>query len=94
MFQHVKRTSNNNNELITMDNTYLYGYALLFTTFITFFISVYSIIASKYMPYTGNRILDWIKQDNYYCLLVPITAIAWIYWILWNWMGMKFFRHN
>lgn len=57
MFQHVKRTSNtNNNELIIMDNTYLYGYALLLTTFITFFISVYSIIASKYMPYTGNRV--------------------------------------
>lgn len=49
-----------------MDNTYLYGYALLFTTFITFFISVYSIIASKYMPYTGNRVLILYKHDNAY----------------------------
>ncbi|KAI8647915.1 phosphatidylinositol N-acetylglucosaminyltransferase subunit Y-domain-containing protein [Parasitella parasitica] len=76
------------------DTTYLYGYALLIVTLFVFTMSGYSIIASKYMPDTDNKILDWIKQDNYYCLLIPITAIVWIYWVLWNWMGMKFFRHN
>ncbi|CAO0799302.1 unnamed protein product [Mucor circinelloides] len=76
------------------DTTYLYGYALLIGTIFVFVMSGYSIIGSKYMPDTNNKILDWIKYDNYYCLLVPITAIVWIYWVLWNWMGMKFFRHN
>ncbi|KAL0145106.1 phosphatidylinositol N-acetylglucosaminyltransferase subunit Y-domain-containing protein [Mucor lusitanicus] len=76
------------------DTTYLYGYALLIATIFVFVMSGYSIIGSKYMPDTNNKVLDWIKYDNYYCLLIPITAIVWIYWVLWNWMGMKFFRHN
>ncbi|KAI8373974.1 phosphatidylinositol N-acetylglucosaminyltransferase subunit Y-domain-containing protein [Choanephora cucurbitarum] len=76
------------------DTTYLYGYALLCFSFCFFTFSIYSIIASKYMPDTDIKLLDWIKKDNYYCLLIPCTAIVWIYWVLWNWMGMKFFRHN
>ncbi|KAI8886213.1 hypothetical protein K501DRAFT_292922 [Backusella circina FSU 941] len=78
----------------TPDITYLYGYCLLFATFIFFIGCLYAMFGSKYMPDTGIKLLDWIKYDNYYCLLIPITAIVWIYFILWNWMGMKFFRHN
>ncbi|KAI8977989.1 phosphatidylinositol N-acetylglucosaminyltransferase subunit Y-domain-containing protein [Pilobolus umbonatus] len=79
---------------VVSDTTYIYGYLLLFLTLSVFMISTYSIVASQYMPLTGNSILDWIKSDDYYCLLIPITAIVWIYWVIWNWMGMKFFRHN
>jgi hypothetical protein len=59
-------------------------------------IKVYKKIYKKKHHHTHNtrKLLDWIKYDNYYCLLIPITAIVWIYFILWNWMGMKFFRHN
>ncbi|ORZ17192.1 phosphatidylinositol N-acetylglucosaminyltransferase subunit Y [Absidia repens] len=56
--------------------------------------TMYAMIGSKYAPKTNIKWLDWIKDDQHYCLLVPITAIAWIYFIVWNWMGMKFFRHN
>ncbi|KAI8090215.1 phosphatidylinositol N-acetylglucosaminyltransferase subunit Y-domain-containing protein [Gilbertella persicaria] len=76
------------------DTTYLYGYALLGASFFFFTFSVYSIVASEYMPDVHIKFLDWVKYDDYYCLLIPITAIVWIYWVLWNWMGMKFFRHN
>ncbi|KAI9282191.1 phosphatidylinositol N-acetylglucosaminyltransferase subunit Y-domain-containing protein [Sporodiniella umbellata] len=76
------------------DNTYLYGYGLLLTTFITFFFLIYAIVVSKLLPPSNNKLLDWLRNDEYYCLLLPITAIAWIYWVIWNWMGMKFFRHN
>ncbi|CDH55514.1 predicted protein [Lichtheimia corymbifera JMRC:FSU:9682] len=76
------------------DTTYLWGYALIAITAITFTILMYAIIGSKYVPDTNIKLLDWIKHDEYYCLLFPITAIVWIYFIVWNWMGMKFFRHN
>lgn len=40
------------------------------------------------------QILNRIKYDDYYCFLIPTTGLVWIYWVMWNWMGMKFFRHN
>ncbi|CAG8626020.1 19755_t:CDS:2 [Rhizophagus irregularis] len=43
---------------------------------------------------TGNKTLDWIKKDEYYCLLVPLTLPVTIYAVFFNWLGMKFFRHN
>ncbi|ORX52392.1 hypothetical protein DM01DRAFT_1323538 [Hesseltinella vesiculosa] len=76
------------------DTTPLWGYALLTGTFFVFMISLYWMVGSKWAPMTNIEWLDWLKEDEYYCLLVPITAIVWIYFIIWNWMGMKFFRHN
>ncbi|KAI9355556.1 phosphatidylinositol N-acetylglucosaminyltransferase subunit Y-domain-containing protein [Pilaira anomala] len=78
----------------TPDTTYLYGYALLIFTFFMFMSSFYSMVVSPYMPDTNIKLLDWVKHDNYYCLLLPITGLVFFYWIMWNWMGMKFFRHN
>ena len=55
----------------------------------------YSVIFSKVMmPYTGHFILDWIKDDYYYCALLPawlltVVILAWI-----NWVSMKYFRHT
>ncbi|KAJ1944881.1 hypothetical protein FBU59_002478 [Linderina macrospora] len=76
------------------DDTPLYGYALLATTSTVFFVSIYALIVSKFMPYTGIRFLDMVKEDDYYCLLVPITGLSFIIAVFWNWLGMKFFRHN
>jgi len=38
--------------------------------------------------------LDWIAQDRYYAYLVPATLPVTLYMVVWNWMSMKFFRHN
>ncbi|CAG8595818.1 1299_t:CDS:2 [Ambispora gerdemannii] len=76
------------------DTTSLWGWMLLFATFMMFVSSMYAIVFSKFVPETGNRTLDWIKRDEYYCLLLPITLSVTVYAVFWNWMGMKFFRHN
>ncbi|KAI8388106.1 phosphatidylinositol N-acetylglucosaminyltransferase subunit Y-domain-containing protein [Radiomyces spectabilis] len=90
---HARRLAGHTSETIP-DTTYLWGYALLLMTFLMFMTTMYALVGSQYVPDTNNKILDWIKHDQYYCLLVPITAIVWIYFVVWNWMGMKFFRHN
>ncbi|CAG8616550.1 5228_t:CDS:2 [Paraglomus brasilianum] len=76
------------------DTTALWGLVLLLGTYIVFVVSMYAIVVSKLVPETGNKILDWIKHDEYYCLLVPVTLSVTVYAVFWNWMGMKFFRHN
>ncbi|CAB4383921.1 unnamed protein product [Rhizophagus irregularis] len=76
------------------DTTALWGWFLLFAAYFIFVFSMYAIVVSKFVPETGNKTLDWIKKDEYYCLLVPLTLPVTIYAVFFNWLGMKFFRHN
>ncbi|KAG0212537.1 hypothetical protein BGX28_006136 [Mortierella sp. GBA30] len=76
------------------DTTYLWGYLLFFCTMVGFTLSMYALVASNYMPMTGNKTLDWIKQDSHYCMLVPVTIPVTVLAVLFNWLGMKLFRHN
>ncbi|CAG8479506.1 5993_t:CDS:2 [Acaulospora morrowiae] len=89
----IKRTTARNSQLDS-DTTALWGWILLFSAFCIFVSSMYAIVVSKFVPKTGNKTLDWIKEDQYYCLLVPITLPVTIYAVFWNWLGMKFFKHN
>ena len=51
-------------------------------------------VFSKLMPLTGNTILDSIKNDSYYALLVPATLPVLVIFFFLNWLSLKFFRHN
>ena len=73
----------------------LTGYLLITLGCIIFVGSTYSMIVSKiFMPYTGNKVLDWIKDDEHYMFLLPSTMLMMILFGYWNWVSMKFFRHN
>ena len=54
----------------------------------------FSIVGSKFLSPTGNKLLDFIAQDWYYpmvlALTMPVTLVA----VFINWLSMKFFRHN
>ncbi|KAJ1652439.1 hypothetical protein IWQ61_007227 [Dispira simplex] len=76
------------------DTTQAWGYILLFSTFMFFVVGMYTTVVAKLLPATGNRILDAIRTDHYYCYLVPLTLTVAFYTVIWNWLGMKIFRHN
>ena len=86
----IKRSQYDSNEM-----NELLGHLLIVLGAIVFVVSTYAMIISKvFMPYTGNKILDWIKDDEYYVFLVPSLAVTVIIFAYWNWVSMKFFRHN
>ncbi|OZJ04229.1 hypothetical protein BZG36_02960 [Bifiguratus adelaidae] len=70
------------------DTTPLWGWALLVMSWLIWVSMIYTVFVSKFMPTTGWKILDAIKQDTYYCLLIPTTFITSVYFIMWNWMGL------
>ena len=73
----------------------LLGYLLIITGLLIFVLSTYSMIISKlFMPYTGNKMLDYIKDDEHYMYLIPSITIVFVIFAYWNWVSMKFFRHN
>ncbi|RKP26975.1 phosphatidylinositol N-acetylglucosaminyltransferase subunit Y-domain-containing protein [Syncephalis pseudoplumigaleata] len=76
------------------DTTPFWGWVLLIGTYMMFVSGMYAAFVSKWMPDTGSAILDWIRNDQYYCLLVPLSLPLFIYAVTCNWMGMKLFRHN
>ena len=73
----------------------LMGYCLIFFGCVVFITSTYCMIIAKFfMPYTGNKVLDAIKDDEHYIFLIPSMLVTVMLFAYWNWVSMKFFRHN
>lgn len=51
-------------------------------------------IKRKYNYFDFKNILDWIKDDYFYCMLVPVTIPVTVIAVYLNWLSLKFFRHN
>ena len=54
----------------------------------------YAVIVSPFLPHFDVWILDAIKDDEYYCILLPMTIVPSVLVLYLNWLGMKFYRHN
>jgi len=74
------------------DTTHIYGYSMILGAFVFFCSTMYWVVVSKFMPTTGNPLLDWIKQDEYYCMAclscIPVSFIL----VYFNWLAFKFFK--
>ena len=74
--------------------THLIGYALIFMGIFIWVTAFYSIFLSTlFMPKTGHLILDWVKDDMYYCNVVPSYCFLMVIIAYFNWSAMKYFRH-
>lgn len=76
------------------DYSHIEGFAMIVGSFLFFVTSMYWVVVSKWMPDTGHEVLDWIKHDNYYGMVVlsciPVSFVL----VYFNWLSFKFFRHN
>jgi hypothetical protein len=76
------------------ETTVLWGWILLVGALGFFTMNFYTMVISKLFPDMGIPFIDYIKHDEYYCLLIPSSIIAtWIF-VYVNWFAFKFFRHN
>lgn len=76
------------------NETVLWGWIVLLLTLVGYIIGMYALVVSKIMPETGNPILDWIKHDYYYSSLVTVMLPVTVIFVYFNWLSLKFFRHN
>jgi len=75
--------------------TILIGTALIICAYAICAFFLYWIIFSKLLPYTGHPVLDWLKDDHFYCILLPILCgPILILFVYLNWLAMKYFRHS
>jgi hypothetical protein len=76
------------------NETALWGWVVIFLTLVTYVGAMYALVVSKFMPLTGNPILDWIKEDYYYSSLLMVMIPVTVIFVYLNWLSLKFFRHN
>lgn len=56
---------------------------------------MYALVVSKLLPDTGVELLDAIKRDRYYCKVVPVSLLMVTFlFVYFNWMTLKYFKHN
>lgn len=70
------------------------GFTLLIFSALLFIGVFYSILIAPFLGESTHVLLDFIKNDIYYCCLVPLmipTAFVFAYS---NWVSIKFFRHT
>ncbi|KAI8926168.1 phosphatidylinositol N-acetylglucosaminyltransferase subunit Y-domain-containing protein [Entophlyctis helioformis] len=74
----------------------IYGWFLLAFTIAYLGFNAFTIVGSKLLipEQSGSEILDWIRNDRYYCYLVPILGPVFVFFVFFNWLGMKYFRQN
>jgi hypothetical protein len=74
--------------------TLIIGYCCLLGGATLFILTVYSMFFAKRLDDSEYILIKFMRQDEFYCYLVPlIIPIASIYVYL-NWISMKFFRHT
>ena len=63
-------------------------------TFVAFVVLSFWLLLSNFVPPTGNRFLDWLREDQYYCLLVPLTVPVTLAASYFTWFTKMLFQRN
>ncbi len=73
-------------------DTALTGYLLLGGSFVFFVVGMYSCLVSKSMPVLGHPLLDFLRDDYYYSLLVPLLIPVFVVAVYLNWCAIFSFQ--
>ena len=52
------------------------------------------LLISNFVSPTGNWFLDWLREDQYYCLLVPLTVPVTLVASYFTWLFNMLFQRN
>lgn len=55
---------------------------------------LYATVISKLLPYTGIAVIDFIKDDHYFCYLLPLMILPTYLAIYLNWLASQIFENN
>lgn len=91
--ENVQEADSTDGEDEGIDSVLACGSLLILLSLPLFCAAAYALVISKLLPATGNWILDSIKQDRYYCFLIPLTLPVTFLAVYFHWLSLKFFKH-
>ncbi|KAI9331885.1 hypothetical protein BDR26DRAFT_659973 [Obelidium mucronatum] len=58
--------------------------------------SMFALVISKALPesWMQGKLLRAIREDNHYCYILPLLPPILLFFVFFNWMGLKLHRHN
>ena len=57
-------------------------------------LATYTLITSKLLPIPQNPHLLLIATDRHFCLMPAAAVVMLIVFTFFNWLGLKYFKHN
>ena len=81
-------------KLQTPTNATCRGFFILVTVLLLAIVYIYAGLISKLLPYSGNEVLDAVKDDVYFCYLIPLILLPTLVMIYLNWLSFEHFRQN
>jgi len=84
-----RTTPAENSHLCELLGFFLIGFSVLLFTLVT-----YAVVLSPLIGETGHSLLDFIREDYYYSLLIPLMVPVTLCVGYVNWVSIKFFRHS
>ncbi|KAL7197484.1 hypothetical protein ACSBR2_020095 [Camellia fascicularis] len=69
------------------------GWCFIMLGSISFLGFLSAAIVSRFLPVSENHIAIAIRNDRYYCFLVPLTLPIIVVAVYFHWLSMKFFKH-
>ena len=70
------------------------GLTLLLGGFFVFVVMSFWMVLSNFVPHTSNWLIDWLREDQYYCLLLPLTVPVTLVVSYLKWFTSTLFQHN
>ena len=70
------------------------GLSLLCCSVTFLIIVLYTTVISKILTPPESPILEIIRSDRYYCLLIPLTAPVFVFAVYLNWFSINLYKSS
>ena len=70
------------------------GIGLLFCSVTFLAVVIYATLLIKMMPPPESPILNLVRSDHYYCLLVPVTVPVFVFAVYLNWFSINLYKSS
>lgn len=70
------------------------GWLLIIIGAVFFIATIFSIFLAPHLAPTTHIIIEFLRVDDFYCFLVPLTLPITGLTIYSNWLSMKYLRHS
>lgn len=71
----------------------LLGWSLVGGSLAVWAAVVYMTLVAKVIPESGSVVLDWAREDTYFCHLLPVMVPSLVILRYWGWFSMELFKN-
>jgi len=71
----------------------VFGWCLVLGAVFAWVVAVHVTLVAKVLPATGIDVFDWMREDTYFCHLLPMLIPSIVIFRYWGWLSMELFKN-